>query len=189
MRRGNVESQHAGDAGNLLHPNSTGSHSGRIAAEGTRQGDTVDTTGSRVVGVRHTDNPGLQGLGGSLREESGYCTDRGQALPASDAWSDYTIQYYRDGKYRRVGRGVQPLAHGLPRSVGYLQPWMERMGDMAGISKEPFQLLAAKRNRVGRLKGYGNAIVPAVAAVFIRAFLESAGITFNPDVINMGFCK
>lgn len=42
---------------------------------------------------------------------------------------------------------------------------------------------------VARLKGYGNAIVPQVAAVFIRAFLESAGITFNPDVINMRFCK
>jgi len=30
---------------------------------------------------------------------------------------------------------------------------------------------AARRNRVGRLKGYGNAIVPQAAAEFIRAFL------------------
>jgi DNA (cytosine-5)-methyltransferase 1 len=48
---------------------------------------------------------------------------------------------------------------------------LEGMGDVAGISKESLRL--AKRNRVGRLKGYGNAIVPQVAAVFIRAFLES----------------
>jgi hypothetical protein len=30
----------------------------------------------------------------------------------------------------------------------------------------------ARRNRVGRLSGYGNAIVPHVAAVFLRAVME-----------------
>jgi DNA (cytosine-5)-methyltransferase 1 len=32
---------------------------------------------------------------------------------------------------------------------------------------------SASQNRVGRLKGYGNAIVPQVAAVFLQAFMES----------------
>lgn len=31
-------------------------------------------------------------------------------------------------------------------------------------------------NRVGMLRGYGNAIVPALAAQFIGAFMESAGV-------------
>jgi DNA (cytosine-5)-methyltransferase 1 len=31
----------------------------------------------------------------------------------------------------------------------------------------------ARSNRVGRLKGYGNAIVPEVAAMFVRAFMEA----------------
>jgi len=31
----------------------------------------------------------------------------------------------------------------------------------------------ARRNRTGRLRGYGNAIVPQVAALFVRAFLEA----------------
>ena len=35
--------------------------------------------------------------------------------------------------------------------------------------------IKAGRSRVGRLKGYGNAIVPQVAAVFIRSFLELIG--------------
>jgi DNA (cytosine-5)-methyltransferase 1 len=30
----------------------------------------------------------------------------------------------------------------------------------------------ARGNRVGRLKGYGNAIVPQVAAEFVSAFLD-----------------
>lgn len=37
-------------------------------------------------------------------------------------------------------------------------------------------LKAAKRNRVGRLKGYGNAIVLQVAAEFIAAFMAEVGI-------------
>jgi hypothetical protein len=30
----------------------------------------------------------------------------------------------------------------------------------------------ARRNRVGRLRAYGNAIVPVLAAEFIAAFME-----------------
>ena len=30
-------------------------------------------------------------------------------------------------------------------------------------------------NRVGRIRGFGNAIVPQLAATFIRAFLEAEG--------------
>jgi DNA (cytosine-5)-methyltransferase 1 len=36
-----------------------------------------------------------------------------------------------------------------------------------------FPLAHGIRNRVGLLRGYGNAIVPQVAAIFIRAFLDS----------------
>jgi hypothetical protein len=34
----------------------------------------------------------------------------------------------------------------------------------------------ARRNRVGRLRGYGNAIVPEVAAVFVRSVMDVLGI-------------
>lgn len=57
-------------------------------------------------------------------------------------WSDFDIIPCLDGKARRTGPGIFPLAHGVP-------------------------------NRVGALRGAGNAIVPQVAAAFIRAFLES----------------
>jgi hypothetical protein len=35
------------------------------------------------------------------------------------------------------------------------------------------RLAKAGRNRVGRLRGYGNSIVPQVAAAFIRAYLDA----------------
>lgn len=55
-------------------------------------------------------------------------------------WSDADWLGCRDGKFRPVEPGTQPLAHGIPA-------------------------------RVGRLRGYGNAIVPQVAAEFVKAFM------------------
>lgn len=49
----------------------------------------------------------------------------------------------RDGKWRPVEPGTQPLAHGLSA-------------------------------RVGRLRAYGNAIVPQVAAELVAAYLDVA---------------
>jgi hypothetical protein len=59
----------------------------------------------------------------------------------------------------------------LPRSVGPGSTRLERLG-----------LMVAKANRVCRLRGYGNSIVPRLAAEFIGAFLDlenSAGRIVN----------
>ena len=69
---------------------------------------------------------------GSLESRSAYSHHGG--------WADADWLGCRDGKFRPVESGTQPLAHGLPA-------------------------------RVGRLRGYGNAIVPQVAAAFITEFL------------------
>lgn len=69
-----------------------------------------------------------------------------------------------DGKSRRVPlpeSGVHPLAYGVPRKLGSLLPGIPKLANRA-----------ARSNRTGRLKGYGNAIVPQVAAEFIQAFLD-----------------
>lgn len=73
----------------------------------------------------------------------------------------------RDNKTRRIPlpeSGILPLAYGLPRNMGSI---VARVGGM-----ESSAIKAARGNRVARLKGYGNAIVPQVAAVFVRSFME-----------------
>ena len=77
---------------------------------------------------------------------------------------DYAIVHCRDGKSRRIPdaqSGILPLAHGIPRDLGRRFPQLARM------------VASARANRVGRLRAYGNAIVPGVAAAFIRAYLEA----------------
>lgn len=93
------------------------------------------------------------------------------------AWSDYLLIPCRDGKYRRISAqsGDEPLAHGIPTKradprLGYLLSRLERMGHSPGAARRV--LAAARRNRIGRLSGYGNAIVPQTAAVFLRSVLE-----------------
>lgn len=89
-------------------------------------------------------------------------------------WSAFHLLFCRDDKYRRSGiePGAFPLAYGLPRSVGPLLAEQLGMGGVA-IRSVRASLKAAKSNRVIRLKGYGNAIVPQVAAAFIKASLAT----------------
>lgn len=66
------------------------------------------------------------------------------------AWDNFKgINCPGDSKTRRIEPGTLPVVDGVPREVG----------------------------RSNRLEGYGNAIVPQVAAVFIRAFMDVVGIT------------
>lgn len=63
-------------------------------------------------------------------------------------WRDADWLACRDGKWRPVEPGTQPLAHGVSA-------------------------------RVGRLRGYGNAIVPQAAAAFVSAYMASRAAAFD----------
>ena len=65
-----------------------------------------------------------------------------------------------DGKQRPVKRGIFPLANGLPRG-------------MVHSSNSDISPNETQEARVMRLKGYGNAIVPQVAAEFIKAYIKT----------------
>ena len=70
--------------------------------------------------------------------------------------SDIEWLYCRDGKYRPIESGLKPLVDGVSRGMVH--------------SSDPRNTQEA---RLMRLKGYGNAIVPQVAAEFISAFMDT----------------
>ena len=73
-----------------------------------------------------------------------------------------TVAKLIDGSSRRIEPSAFPLVAGIPRNMGRGRSKRRRM-----------EIGAARANRVGRLKGYGNAINPWVAAEFIAASMET----------------
>lgn len=81
----------------------------------------------------------------------------GQSNKDNSFWADADWLSCRDGWFRAVESESFPLVDGIPKGLGRGK-------------HSPAAL--ASGNRKGRLKGYGNAIVPQVAAEFIKAFME-----------------
>lgn len=92
--------------------------------------------------------------------EDGQLTEPGAGSAISGIWDNPQWIYCRDNKYRPVESSIQPLAHGLPKGMVY-------SSDIGAPTNED----ATQEARKMRLHGYGNAIVPQVAAVFVKALL------------------
>jgi DNA (cytosine-5)-methyltransferase 1 len=86
------------------------------------------------------------------------------AYPTNGFWRDTDWLLCRDGNWRAVEPGSFPLVDGAAARVGRLRAGEERLVSPLSRSSE---------NRVGRIRGYGNAIVPQVAAEFIAAYLDA----------------
>ncbi|HDH1871578.1 TPA: DNA cytosine methyltransferase [Klebsiella quasipneumoniae subsp. similipneumoniae] len=80
-------------------------------------------------------------------------------LEVNGFWRDADWLVCRDGKWRPVEPGLEPLVDGAAARMGRVEPGVARV---------------ASSNRVGRLKGYGNAINAQAAAAFIRAYMGVA---------------
>lgn len=138
--------------GRLGQPDSTGLQQGRVAAEVTRHRHPPDATGGADLGLGNADGEKLA-FGEEPEGRSAMGVER-MAVGTSDFVGFIPCA---DGKLRRVEPSIFPLAHALPRIVG------------PGSTKEQrVELMAAKANRIGRLRGYGNAIDPELASEFIR---------------------
>jgi DNA (cytosine-5)-methyltransferase 1 len=141
----------------------------------------------RLFWVADTEGGGF-GIAGSPPGKSGYAVeccetggmgDSGGAGPqerisdgrtesgptGASPWQAFELAGCRDGRIRRVSAqpGDEPLALRIPVKLG------PGLAGLRGVAKD------ARRNRVGRLRGYGNSIVPAVAARFIRAYMQERG--------------
>lgn len=106
-----------------------------------------------------------QELSGTERHQ-----ERGAAEQCGNSpWADPAWLPCRDGKFRPTEPGLFPLAYGLPASLGHIQSRLAALGLVAEV---PDGLGRAKRNCTSRLRAYGNAIVPQVAALFIRTVMD-----------------
>ena len=77
-------------------------------------------------------------------------------------WRDADWLFCRDGKWRPVEPGTSPLVNGAAA----------RMVQGSDNGK-PINAEKSAEARVMRLRGYGNAIIPSVAAAFIGALLDA----------------
>ena len=125
---------------------------------GVGQADELGSNGPHHRMV-HTRSEGLEGHAGD--ECDGSEPGREPPQPTGPTWqTGWTLLPCRDGKTRRAQLGIQPLVDGLPRGVV-----------PSGDPGSPEYANATAEARAMRLKGYGNAIVPDLAAMFIRAAL------------------
>ena len=106
----------------------------------------------------------LRGKGfGMGNADSNGCESRSKTAEAARHWSSADATGWtnpdwlecRDNKFRPIESGLEPLVNGISKGVV-----PSRDPDCSSVA------------RVMRLQGYGNAIVPQVAAEFIGAFYE-----------------
>jgi len=117
-----------------------------------------------------TDSPGPSRLG----EDGGQGEAQGRLRcgPCNGFWSSAVWLPCRDGKARPVEPCVEPMADGIAGDLGLVR--LESYPDHPHKERIIYAPLIQKgKARVGRLRGYGNAIVCPVATEFIRAYMES----------------
>ncbi|HBQ8529974.1 TPA: DNA cytosine methyltransferase [Klebsiella pneumoniae] len=134
-----------------------------VGAEGSRS--PAKSTGlCSASGMGDTNVARLEGFGGNdcaagWKGQTRSATAPGihmRALEVNGFWRDADWLFCRDGKWRPVEPGTFPLVDGAASRLGRVEPGVARV---------------ASSNRVGRLKGYGNAINAQAAAAFIRAYM------------------
>lgn len=153
-------------------------------------------------GLEYASNTGSQrGLrGGSDQEREGFDGYLGRdgavsgldnALFAGTGWDNGTIPRTEGEETWRRGStgapsGVCRLAdRGWPRQID--DPWRDadwlhcRDAKWRPVEPSTFPLAHGLPARVGRLRGYGNAIVPQAAAHFIQTFVESLRDFAEPE--------
>jgi hypothetical protein len=113
---------------------------------------------------------GQSGELGKLPEILERRTDEWVPIESTSTWSESRLVRCRDGKTRRIpsSQSIEPIlqrmVNGIPCILDHRRAVLDAVLG--------FPLSEGILGRTHLLKGYGNAIVPQVAAEFIRAFYE-----------------
>ena len=98
--------------------------------------------------------------------------------PTNGFWARAAWLKCRDGRWRPVPRAakpnIEPLADGIASDLGLMR--LQHHPGHQDQEEEIFiyaPLIAKGKKRVGRLRGYGNAICAPVAEAFIRSYMET----------------
>ncbi|MCS4273526.1 MULTISPECIES: DNA cytosine methyltransferase [Raoultella] len=132
---------------------------GPVAAPGVHDGLAVPESkrcAERSQNIRGGEDRGREARLEQRIGRDGSCM---RPLEVNGFWRDADWLFCRDGKWRPVEPGTFPLVDGAAARMGRVKSGVARV---------------ASSNRVGRLKGYGNAINAQAAAAFIRAYMEVA---------------
>lgn len=127
------------------------------ASRDRNAGSEANTNGERSQ--RERENSNQERWEGSDVRQTGLRCGAGfsSTLEVNGFWRDADWLFCRDGKWRPVEPGTFPLVDGTAARLGRVESGVARV---------------ASSNRVGRLKGYGNAINAQAATEFIRAYME-----------------
>lgn len=118
----------------------------------------------------HRQRTRLEGLAGDDSAAEGWAqSNRSITAAGSGHWGDAGWIIGHDGKARRVGTRIRGVDDGLSASLVELR---------AGQDAEEIEMIPLLAHgvvaRVGKLRAFGNAIVPQVAAEIIAAYMDCA---------------
>ena len=136
------------------------------ARDGEQSGPVADASGRSSERDARGVSPAEAQRSGEGFEHGNLPLGHSDGRATDNPWADLVWLPCRDGNARPTQSGVFEMADGVADSLGYL-----RDGDTATLSP----LIGQTPNRVGRLRGYGNAINAQTAAAFVRAYLDCAG--------------
>ena len=153
--------------GRMVQPNSTGRNAGTSSTTPARHGSAIESA-SGINRLDHANRNGAErSRSGGQKPDAG-CEING--LGHSDSSGP-------QGRNERIFRCEHQWPVGTPNMVVLCED-----GKARRFEPGSFPLAHGIPGRVGLLRGYGNAIVPQLAAQFIQAAVEAIGGMIEPEM-------